>query len=461
MNTRLLFLLAFVLFCGGCIKQTDESLIRGRLAEYNRLYEAKNFDGLQSFYSSTYLERGGGRRKPGWFENWKAHQRQLCGVYPTIHLHSTVLSVDRVTNGYIVQETISMDGVDSAGHTETIRENERQRLGFVKEGDAWVISEQVPTRVFPFYDSLTEKYDGVGQLGLAYVCQTSLDFVSVINPALHKVIGVIPCGLGPTSLAFAEEKNLGYITNFRSGTVTVFNKKTNERITDIPVGAKPAHVVVDPTENFVYIAHQSYDGIWIISSRTNEVFRKIRGDGGPMRWNGQLRKLYFSHWLDPVVESIDPANNYQTEQIEVGGRPLELAFSTDEKFLYVANYGLNEVEKIDLASRSIVKHIGPVYDARGICVDPDGKLAYVTNVQSNKLTIIDLLKDLVVDSVDIGRMPTTVSYSSATQTLFVSNQGGYRITEFDPVARSIRDTITVADNPIDVFVDNGKTGAGF
>jgi len=461
MKTRIFLILPVVLLCGGCIKQTDESIIRSRLAQINRLYESRNFDELRSFYFSRYLEQGGSGRKPGWFENWKTHQQKLFSAYPTIHLRSTILSVDRVNTGYIVQETISIDGVDSAGHTEPIRENERQRLGFVKEGDSWVIAEQMLTRVFPFYDSLSEKYAGIGQLGLAYVCQTSLDFVSVIDPAVRKVIGIIPCGLGPTSLAFAEENNLGYITNFRSGTVTVFNKKTNERITDIPVGVKPAHVVVDPTENFIYVAHQSADGIWIISGITNEVFWKIRNDGGPMRWNGKQKKLYISHWMEPVVESIDPANNYQTEKIQVGGRPLELAFSADQKFLYVANYGLNEVEKIDLASRNIVKHIGPIYDPRGICIDPEGAFAYVTNVQSNKLTVIDLRKETVVDSVDIGRMPTTVSYGSATHTLFVSNQGEYRITEFDPVSRTIRDTITVADNPIDVMVDNGKIGANF
>jgi len=461
MKSLLLIVLAGLVAFGGCLKHTDESIIRDRLAEFDRIYESKQFGQLERFYHPKYLEDGGWGRKPGWFAKWKTNQEHLYSAYPRLQIHRTIISVDRVGFAYIVQEVFSLDGIDSAGRTEPIRESARHQLTFVREGDDWFISQQLMTRVSPFYDSLSEKYDGIGRIGLAYVCQTSLDFVSVIDPVLRKVIGVIPCGIGPTSLAFAEGSHRGYITNFRSGTITVFDKNTNERITDIRVGLKPAHVVVDPEERYIYVGHQSVDGIWVISAKTNEVFRRIPMINGAMRWNTLAEKLFVSNMFDSTLVIIDPANSFQTTTIAVGGRPMELAFSADEKFLYLTNFWLNEVQKIDVSSGTIVNHIGPVYNPRGICVDPDGKFAYVTNVLSQKLTIIDLAKDEVIDSVDIGRAPTGVSYGCATRTLFVSNQSAYRITEFDPVSRSIRDTIDVADNPIDVMVDNGKSGIKF
>jgi YVTN family beta-propeller protein len=345
-------------------------------------------------------------------------------------------------------------GIDSLGQEHTIWKNDNLLTTWAKNDDRWDIDRQVSLLIPSLYDSLTSKYEGRGQEGFLYVCHITLDFVSVIDTKTNKVMGMIPCARGSDHIAFANENDVGFATSFDANSMRLFRKSTNERITDIPLGEQPSDVILDPGEDFVYVSHQSKDGLWVLSRRTHQVIKKLPAKTGPLYWSARERKLYQPQIFTPFVDVIDPAKDFAFDRIEVGGRPLGLAFTPDERYAYVTNFDLNEVEKIETSSKTIAKRISSIPNPRGICIDADGHFAFITNVVSNKLTILDLSRDKVVDSLGTGHMPTDVVIDPAAHSVYVSNQGAGTISVFDIATHKLTQTIPVADNPISLRLDS-------
>lgn len=94
--------------------------------------------------------------------------------------------------------------------------------------------------------------------------------------------------------------------------------------------------------------------------------------------------------------------------------------STDEKFVYVADSGRNELLVVDLDSATEFKRILVENDPRDIAVT-DGKI-YVTNFGSASVSIIDENTLQVIDRVDVDFLPWGINPSN--NGVYVANWGG-------------------------------------
>jgi len=445
----------------GCTKPTDEEAVKKALAGFNRCYESKDIDKWSAFFSERYISAMEASQ-PGGFEKWRdLVRKRIFDRFDKITVTSAVSSVEKIPRGYLVMEKYTMVGVDLSGAEAVIAKNIKRSLAFVKQDEKWEIASIQELIVPAAYDSITSAYPEPGKPGLAYVSHVTLNYVSVLDTKINKLIGIIPCDQGAASIAFAHTSNLGYIANSTSNTVTVFDIKLNRKTAAIPVGGMPVDVMVDPREEFLFVSHQSTDGLWVISRKTNGIIRKLTTETGIPYWNSKEGKLYQPQIFTPFVDVIDPAENFSIKKIEIGGRPMALALTPDERYAYVTNFDLNEVDKIDTHTKSVIKRIPGVTSPRGICITSDGKYAVITNVVSGKVTVLDLLKDQVADSVEIGRMPTDASFDMESGRVYVSNQGSSTVAVFDPKNRKLEQTIDVADNPISIIVDNGKAFKNF
>lgn len=303
------------------------------------------------------------------------------------------------------------------------------------------------------YENLSEEYEGIGNAGLAYVPHISHDFVSVLNLKTNNVIGIIQAEKGADCIAFSPNGERGYITCYTAGELIVFDKKTNEHIATVKAGMNPEAALVTQDNKFVLVSHESADGLWFLNAETNEFVKKLdEGTGNPVSYeNGKL--VYQAQIFTPYVFVIDPVKQEIIKRIEVGGRPMNLAFSPDYKFAYIPNYDLNEVEKLDVNADSVVKRIREVKGPRGIAVTPDGKFAYVTNVTENKVTVIDLLTDEVSNIISGFYMPTWIAVSPDGKNVYVTNQGGSSVAVIDIQTNKIVSKIKTADNGITITLD--------
>lgn len=300
---------------------------------------------------------------------------------------------------------------------------------------------------------LPENYENQGQPGLIYIPHISADFVTVFNPSGMKVEGKVPGGKGPCSALILNDGSKGYITNFFSGDVTVFDTKTNKLIKTVKTQEHPADLLEIPGSNKVLVSHESQSSIDVINTIDNSVEDLKETCTGKMYYLKNAGKIFVPQIFTPFIKIIDPSTLHIVNQIETGGRPMAMAFTSDEKYGYLANYDSAEVAKIDIATGKIVLKIKNIPSPRGIALSPDNSILAVTNVKDNSLTIADAIADKVSKTIYGLSMPTDVIFTNDGSYILVCNQGSALISVIDVKTMEIKDNVKVALNPITLFAD--------
>jgi YVTN family beta-propeller protein len=302
------------------------------------------------------------------------------------------------------------------------------------------------------YKTLGKNKTEPGTPGLIYVSHIGECFVTVIEPSQRQITDQLLSHYGSTSVEFAAEGKRGFITNYFSNEITVFNRKNYREITNIAVGEHPTNMFVSPDGKIIAVVHQSNAGMWILDAETYEVIKKYPEITGIIKMEPLKKKIYCSAIFSPYVHVLNIDDLSIQKSILTGGRPMDLEFSPDGRYLYIPNYDLNEVEKIDTETDSVVARIRNVTDARGIAVSRDNKYAFVTNVVSNTITVIDLAADTVLKVIPVGNMPTSAAVTLDNKSLYITNQAAGTLSVIDIDKLTLVQTIEVAKNPITVQV---------
>jgi YVTN family beta-propeller protein len=195
----------------------------------------------------------------------------------------------------------------------------------------------------------------------------------------------------------------------------------------IPLGDLPLNIIVSPSKKYLAVTN-----------------------------NGQSTQS---------VQLIDAVNNKILSEIIIPKSWLGLAFSSDEKFLYVSggndnlivkyrisNGRLTESDQIKLGERWPVK-ISPA----GIQIDDRSNILYVVTKENNSLYLVDL-GTKKTQSYSLGAEAYTCLLSKNGNELYISLWGGGRILIFNIRNKKITDSIIVGDHPNDLFLSHsGRT----
>jgi YVTN family beta-propeller protein len=423
--------------------------IRNTLVQYHAAYESKDPQKYYSYYSDEYLESfQSSEQSKG--EAWIKRLAKKFSEWKTISIKSTIASIEKTGMNYVVTEKMTIKWTDYNGYEKPTKST--LIYTFKKENDEWKILDQKDISLPMTYDSLKNTGASLKRPGLVYVSHITHNIVSVIDPFSQKLIGTIKSGIGSVRIDFSSEDNRGYIANFSSNDVTVFDRKTGKSIATIAAGEHPSDIILTTDKKYLLISHESYDGIWVLDITSNKIVKKLFEGTGELLRIDKYSKIYQSQIFTPNVFVVDPRTLIIRKKISVGGRPLHIALSPDQRYAYVANCYLNELEKIDVERDSVVGRISDIDTARGIAISPDGKFAYVTNVVSSGVTIVNLENDSIVKKITVGRMPTCVAFRLDGKYAYVSCQGNSSISVIDTDTREVIQSIAVADNPINVQV---------
>jgi YVTN family beta-propeller protein len=127
----------------------------------------------------------------------------------------------------------------------------------------------------------------------------------------------------------------------------------------IQVQGKPGKMLLNRRQNLLFVATDNADTIDVVDTATNQVIHRIRTSGPRGMKRGHL---------------------------PVGSSPSSLAFSPDERTLYVTNAGSNSVAVIDVddEGRGEVEGLIPTaWYPSSVSVSADGRRLYVVNGKSN------------------------------------------------------------------------------
>jgi len=140
-------------------------------------------------------------------------------------------------------------------------------------------------------------------------------------------------------------------------------------------------------EAFSYIPNSGDDSISIIKVLDNSVTGNIAVGDSPFGITVGEEYLYVTNEAGRKVSVISMTYNSEIDKLDTGASPRGIAITSDEAYIYVANYDDNTLSIINAStgtSETIAVGSGPI----GVAIGPNDDYVYVTNSEDDSLSII-------------------------------------------------------------------------
>jgi DNA-binding beta-propeller fold protein YncE len=189
---------------------------------------------------------------------------------------------------------------------------------------------------------------------------------------------------GVHGVAFAPERNRGYISNGRGNSVSVFDLRTHKIIEEIPSSGQNPDAIM-------------YDAL----------------SGRVFTFNGRTAN----------ATAIDAATDKVVGTVDIGGKP-EFAVTDGKGTIFVNNEDKSEVVAFDAKSLEVKKRwsIAPGEGPSGLAIDLKGMRLF--SVCDNVMVVSDFVNGKVVTTVPIGGGSDAVRFDPGTSLVFASNGEG-------------------------------------
>jgi len=211
---------------------------------------------------------------------------------------------------------------------------------------------------------------------------------------------------GVHGVAFAPERNRGYISNGRGNSVSVFDLKTHQVLDTVPSsGQNPDAIMYDAFSGRVFT------------------------------FNGRTAN----------ATAIDAATNKVVGTVDIGGKP-EFSVTDGQGTIFVNNEDKSEVVAFDAKTLEVKKKwsIAPGEGPSGLAIDLKGKRLF--SVCDKVMVVSDFVNGRVVATVPVGGGPDAVRYDPATGLVFSSDGDGTMtvVKQESADTYSVLETVTTA-----------------
>ncbi len=157
--------------------------------------------------------------------------------------------------------------------------------------------------------------------------------------------------------------------------------------------------------------------------------------------------LYVTNYGDDNVSVIRTSDNVVVATVPVGDYPWAVAVLPNGNYLYVANYYSNNVSVIRTSDNTVVATVPVGGGPLGVAVLPNGEYVYVTNAVSNNVSVIRTSDNTVVATVPVGSKPVGVAVLPNGNYVYVANYWSDNVSVIRTSDNTIVATIPVGDDP--------------
>ena len=263
--------------------------------------------------------------------------------------------------------------------------------------------------------------------GYAYIANSSLDNVSVINTATGNFVTDIPVGNKPWAVAVSPDGSRVYVVNKNDkrfadfGTVSIIDATQNKVIDSVSVGKNAISIIVSPDGKKAYVANETSNTVSVIDLVNSTVNNIPINSALAVTISNDGKKLYVTAdgLLSGILYVINTDNNSILKKIDIGLEATGLVASPDGNTIYLTNDYLNTVSAINATSYAVTDI--PVGQAPyNITVSPDGSRVYVSNLTSQSVSIINTATNSVVQTLDMPSVPQGLSVSPSGTEVYVT-----------------------------------------
>jgi YVTN family beta-propeller protein/YD repeat-containing protein len=280
--------------------------------------------------------------------------------------------------------------------------------------------------------------------------------VTVVDALQHEVIGVVPIGPRPASVAVTPDGSRVLVAKSSSSpfALIVINAATLGVVGSVSLASGPQDIIVSPNGAFAYVAAGS--SVAVINLSTLSIETTIPAGAAFLAASPDGATVYA---IGSTVSVIDAASRAVVKTISLGSDASAVSFALDiaAQRLYVGvSAGVSRVAVVNLATGTLVGTI-PISGASAVALSPDRTRLYVVGTDT-QLKVVNTSTLATVGTVTVGPgrgfgpggIPgpfQALAVNSAGTRLWVANRSDGTVSVVDPQARSVVATVPVGAAP--------------
>lgn len=272
---------------------------------------------------------------------------------------------------------------------------------------------------------------------LLYVGNSLGDDVSVIDPAMGKLVTTIKVGKQVHGVCAPADGRRAYVTVESTHEVKVVDTRTNAVIDTIALPGQPNECAVTSDGRFLAVPLLAPANSIVIYDLSTKALVKTLPNRKPHNCfvpEGGSNSAIWCEERDLFrINRIDLAKLDYSDFVNVGGDPRPFVVMPDEKTIYTALSGLHGIATIDIPKKTETELALPAMPLMSCKVEPantpthgvaltvDRKKLWITSVSGGGIYIFDLATGKLSPKMPTGACPNWISMSSDGKYAGVSN----------------------------------------
>ena len=224
----------------------------------------------------------------------------------------------------------------------------------------------------------------------------------------------------------------------------------------------PQPVIYNPANQLIYVANQISGTVSVINT-DNEIVTIVQlnptyvGTSSAIAlavntspFSTHYGAVYVAGSVSNTVSVITSSFTIEAE-INVGVRPVSLAFNSVNNMVYVANFNSNTLSVINTENNSVSDTINVGANPVGLGVNPMSGDIYVSNATNNTITVIGS-DNAVVNTVTYGgQYPTSIIYHPINDCMYAIARDSNQVHQINAATYQLITTLNVGPSPYNCF----------
>jgi YVTN family beta-propeller protein len=186
---------------------------------------------------------------------------------------------------------------------------------------------------------------------------------------------------------------------------------------EIETGAKPRRLGLQPDGQYLWVAWDGVagapSGVSVIDTHKLAKVADIpTGKGGhDLAFSDDNRFVFVTNEADGTVSVVDVAKLAEVRDVAVGAKPVSIAWSAQAKAAYVSSAGAGVIAAVDGTGAEPRARIQVSPGIGRIRFAPGGRLAFVVQTEKDVVHIVDVASNRLVQTADVEKGPDQVAFS--------------------------------------------------
>ena len=247
--------------------------------------------------------------------------------------------------------------------------------------------------------------------------------ITVVDPLFGyggtKLLALIPLKSAGADWALSKDETTLYVSLPASHEVAVIETATWEVSKYIPGGLIPDRVALQPDGHFLWVAGGGYgeraadSGVTAINTDTLEVAARIRTGRGrhDLAFSDDDRYVFVTNHEQGTVSIIDVRTLQKRADIATGMNPVSIAYSSTAQLAYVSHAGDGGIAAVSAEQSKVVARMPAAKGLGQIRFAPNERHGFVVNTERDVVHILDASNNRIVQTVDVEDGPDQLAFS--------------------------------------------------